>query len=164
MSIKLTCTFAALRHRQLISGAVQRKKKEMPKKIIVFVCVLFVMGAVDAFAESPQEASSTILKLLKDKNYSDLFQQRFTEWYKAEAEGIETQTAIKKLTPRWEKNHGIMVNLFEQLSQSEFTLTKDEKYLKTETGDVATAKVTIQGKEIPYRLYKMKNGLWGFRM
>ena len=136
----------------------------MLKRIIMFVCVLVVFCTVDALAETPQEASASILKLLKDKNYSDLFQQRYTEWYKAEAEGIETQTAIEKLTPRWEKNHEMMVKLFEQLSQSEFILTKNEKHQKTETGDVATAKVTIAGKEVPYRLYKMNNGLWGFHM
>lgn len=136
----------------------------MLKKVIILVCSLIIFYAVDAIAETPQEAAASILKLLKDKNYSDLFQQRYTEWYKAEAEGIETQRAIEKLTTSWEKNHDMMVKLFDQLSSAIFMLSKNENHQKTETGDVATAKVTIGGKEIPYCLYKMNNGLWGFHI
>ena len=134
-----------------------------------------VARAIKASTMTGVAARSSLIKLYGEEGYRGILKAaedaaqtggKGIESFINNLKGLpkETQTAIKKLTPMWEKNHGIMVNLFEQLSQSEFTLTKDEKYLKTETGDVATAKVTIQGKEIPYRLYKMKNGLWGFRM
>ena len=136
----------------------------MFKRITICIFVLVTFCAVDAIAETPQEGASKILEYLEGKNYSDIFQHRYTEWYKAEAAGMKTKTAIDKLSTRWEKNHGVMVNLYKQLSKAEFKFSKNQNPQKTETGDVATAKVTIGGKEVPYRLYKMKNGLWGFHM
>ena len=136
----------------------------MFKRITICIFILVTFCAVDAIAETPQEGASKILKFLKAKNYSDLFQQRYTEWYKAEEAGMKTEKAIDKLSARWEKNHEMMVNLYEQLSKAKFEFSKNQNPQKTETGDVATAKVTIAGKQVPYRLYKMSNGLWGFHM
>ncbi|MCP4352675.1 MAG: hypothetical protein GY795_45045 [Desulfobacterales bacterium] len=134
----------------------------MMKRIIIFVIVMFC--ALEAAAETPQEGATAILKLLKGRNYSDLFQQRYSEWHKVEARGIKPEEAVKKLSAMWEKNYDMLVKLFEQLAKAEFELTKREKPQKTETGDIATATVTIGEKKIPYRLYKMKNGLWGFHI
>ena len=64
----------------------------------------------------------------------------------------------------FEKNYDMMVKLFEQLTSCEYELSKREKPQKTETGDIASGTVLLGEKKIPYRLYKMKSGLWGFHM
>lgn len=134
------------------------KKRVVAIAIIVFCC------AMKAAAETPQEGAAVILNLLEGRNYSDLFQQRYSDWYKVEAEGVEPEAAIKKLSGFMEKNYDTLIILFENLAHTEFEISTREKSRETEAGDVATATIAIDGKEIPYRLYKMKNGLWGFDM
>ena len=125
---------------------------------------LVMCGAFGATAETPQEGATAILKLLKDRNYTDLFSQRYSEWHKVEASGKTPEEAVKKLSALWERNYDMMVTLFEQLSKAEYKLSKSEIQQKSETGDMATGTVSIGDKTIPYRLYKMKNGRWGFHM
>lgn len=136
----------------------------MMKRIIVIVFAIVMFCALEVAAETPQEGATAILKMLKARNYSDLFQQRYSEWHKVEAEGVKPEVAIKKLSTIWEKNYDMLVKLFEKLSNAQFKITKNDNPQKTETGDIATSTVTIGEKKIPYRLYKMKNGLWGFHM
>lgn len=139
----------------------------MIKHTLVAMMLLFAMTllwAPSAAAETPQEGAKAILTLLKERNYTDLFQKRYSEWYKAEAEGMKPEAAIERLSARWEKNHDMMVKLYEQLASSEFELSKNEMPQETETGDIATAMVSIGEKKVPYCLYKMKSGLWGFHL
>lgn len=131
------------------------------KQILVAILMCCALGAA---AETPKEGAVTMLKLLKERNYNDLFQQRYAEWYKVEAEGKETAEAIKKLSSMWERNYDMMVKLFEQLASAEYDISTTDNPLQSETGDVATATVSIGGKSVTYRLYKMKNGLWGFHL
>ena len=56
----------------------------------------------------------------------------------------------------------MLLSVFKQLASAEFTLSKSDTPNQQETGDVATATITLNGKDIPYQLFKMKNGLWGF--
>lgn len=125
---------------------------------------LVALWTVGVFAETPKEGAAAILQLVTDRNYSVLFQQRYCEWYKVEAEGVEPEKAINKLSSMWEKNHEMMVQLYKQLANADFELSKNEKPQETETGDVATATVLIGEKKVPYSLYKMKSGRWGFHL
>ncbi len=120
--------------------------------------------ALGVAAEPPQEGSKAMLKMLKERNYDALFKQRYSEWYKVEAEGKNSDEAIQKLSSIWEKNYDMMVSLFEQLAGAEYELSKNENPQISETGDVATATVSIGEKKVPYPLYKMKSGLWGFHL
>jgi hypothetical protein len=141
----------------------QRKEQDMFKRVMVVVA-LVLCCAVTAAAETPKEGAAEILKLLADKNYTELFPARYTEWYKTEEDGAEPEVAVEKLAGMWEKNYAMMTELFTQLTEADFVITQDEQHQKTETGDVATATVTIGGQEVPYRLFKMNNGLWGFHL
>ncbi|MDH5525479.1 MAG: hypothetical protein OEY01_16035 [Desulfobulbaceae bacterium] len=136
------------------------------KKLIplIVLTLLFLIGfAVTAQAETPREASKAILELLTAQNYEKLFRTRYCELYKAKSEG-EVSKAIKILSAYWEKDHETMINLFEQLSNGDFLISKHEYAQVTETGQKATCQVTLGQKNIPYTLYEMKNGLWGFHM
>lgn len=133
----------------------------MMKRILASIVLCCVLGVS---AETPQEGSTAIFNLLKERNYDALFQQRYTEWYKVAAEGNSSDEAIQKLSSIWERNYDVMLNLFEQLSSAEYELSKNENPQETETGDVATGTVSLGEKQIPYTLYKMKNDLWGFHL
>jgi hypothetical protein len=57
-----------------------------------------------------------------------------------------------------------MKQIYTQLAEAEFELSEREKPQVSETGETATATVKMGEKERPFKLYKMKNGLWGFHM
>ena len=133
----------------------------MMNRILVVLVMCCALGAV---AETPQEGSKAILEMLKERNYDELFKQRYSEWYKVEAEGKKPDEAIQKLSAIWERNYGTMINLFEQLADAEYELSRNENPQRSETGDVATGTVSLGEKKMPYPLYKLKSGLWGFHM
>lgn len=133
----------------------------MKKRILFAMIMCCALGAV---AETPKEGASAILKLLEAREYSTLFQQRYSEWYKVETEGKDPAEAVRKLSARWERNYAMMVDLFVQLSSADFQISRTDTPQESETGEVATGTVLIGGKDIPYQLYKMKNGLWGFHL
>ena len=134
----------------------------MIKYFLISMLLCVNAGFCATEQETPQDAAGTIAGLLEKRDYSTLFEQRYTEWYKVEAEGVAPEAAIKKLSSRWEKQHGMLLSVFKQLASAEFTLSKSDTPNQQETGDVATATITLNGKDIPYQLFKMKNGLWGF--
>lgn len=123
--------------------------------------VLFSL-ALTVGAETPNEGAKAILDLVKSKNYTDLFKTRYAEWYKVEADKVEPQKAVESLSGKWEKQHDLMLSLYEQLSTAEYELSSIDSPQASETGEVATTTVTLGQKKIPYKLYKMKSGLWGF--
>jgi len=135
----------------------------MKKLIPLITFALVFLVALTAQAETPQEASKAILMLLEQKDYDELFRTRYSELHKAEKEG-KVDEAIKTLSGYWDKNHQTMIGLFEQLSNGHFTISKHDYAQITETGQKATCQVTIGGKIIPYSLYEMKTGRWGFHM
>ena len=124
--------------------------------------VLFSI-ALTAGAETPNEGAKTILDLVKAKNYADLFKTRYAEWYKVEAEKADPQAAVEKLSKRWEKQNATILSIYEQLSTAEYELGTMDNPQVSETGEVATATVTLGQKKIPFKFYKMKSGLWGFQ-
>lgn len=134
------------------------------KAIIMTMLICCVAGCSATKKETPQDGAAAISDLLQKRDYSTLFQERYSEWHKVEAEGVEPEVAIKKLSAMWEKQHDMLASVFKQLASAEFALSKSEMPQKTETGDVATANVSVNGKDIAYRLYRMKNGLWGFHL
>ncbi len=133
-------------------------------KALIMALLICCFGCSAAKTETPQRGARAIGDLLKARDYSTLFQERYCEWYKVEAQGMAPDAAIKKLSARHETQHDLLVALFDQLSAAEFTLSRSDTPQETETGDVATATVTLEGRDIPSRLYKMKNGRWGFHL
>lgn len=126
------------------------------------LAVLLIWGALSTAAETPQEAATTILNLLKERNYEALFQQRYSQWHRVKAEGGDA--AITKLSAVWERDYDKALLLFQQLSTADYKLGKSERPRTGETGEIATATVSIDGEALPYQLFRMKSGLWGFQM
>ena len=131
------------------------------KKLIVF---LSFIAALALNAETPQEGAKAIYELIKAENYAELFPTRYSEWYKVENEGIASDKAIAQLSRGYQKNHEMILSIYRQLAEAEFELSQREKPQVSETGEIATATVKMGEKERPFKLYKMKNGLWGFHM
>lgn len=134
------------------------------KALMMTMLICFVVGCSATKKETPQDGAAAISDLLLKRDYSTLFQERYSEWHKVKTEGIEPGVAIEKLSAMFEKQHDMQVSVFKQLASAEFTLSKSEMPQMTETGDVAAATVSVNGKDITYRLYRMKNGLWGFHL
>ena len=134
------------------------------KSLMMAILICCITGCFAPENETPQGAAAAISDLLSNRDYSTLFQERYSEWHKVEAEGVEAEVAITRLSAMWEKQHDMLASVFKQLASAEFALSKSEMPQKTETGDVATANVSVNGKDITYRLYRMKNGLWGFHL
>lgn len=132
----------------------------MKKLMVAFLFSLFAMSVQ---AETPQQASQAILKLLKANDFETLFRTRYTELHKAKTPE-EEKKVIEVLSGYWKKDIKMIVSVFEQLSGAEFKISKHEHAQKTETGRKAEAPVKIGDKEGKYQLYEMKSGLWGFHM
>ena len=137
-------------------------RKIMMKKLIPLVMVMCC--ALGAVAETPKEGAEAILKLLEKREYSTLFQQRYSEWYKVDDVGKDPAEAVEKLSSRWERNYTMMVDLFSQLTDADFQMSTSETPQESETGEVAAGTILIDGKDVSFRLYKMKSGLWGFHL
>ncbi|HEY5653437.1 MAG TPA: hypothetical protein VIR63_03600 [Pontiella sp.] len=133
-------------------------------KLIMMAILICCAGCSAPKEETPQAAAAVISELLQQRNYSTLFQERYSEWHKVEAEGVPPEVAISKLTALFEKQHDTLVDVYNQLAKAEFTINQNDIPQKTETGDVASATISLNGENIPYRLYKMKTGLWGFHL
>ncbi len=125
----------------------------------------FAVSAADApKAETPKDGAAAILKLLKDRSYSELFQKRYSEFYKAEAQGMKPEQAVEKLTEVFNKNYDRLLKQYEAMAKADFTIEKNPAPQQTETDEIATATVQIGETKTPCRLYKMKTGGWGFHL
>lgn len=128
-----------------------------------FLCLLLLLAASVVRADTPNEAAKAVLELVKAENYSELFRTRYTEWYKIDSEKMSAEEAITQLASRWKKQREMVLSIYTQLSTAEFTVSDKGSGLVSETGERATAKVTMGTQQIDFVLYRMKNGLWGFR-
>ena len=133
----------------------------MTKRLILILCLFC---AVALSAETPREGAKAIHKLIKDRDYSELFQTRYSEWFTLEDANKRPEEAIEKLGSVWELNRDVVLSIFKQLSKADFEISENPNPLENETGEVATADVQIGQREVPYKLYKMTNGLWAFHM
>ncbi len=131
------------------------------KQLITLLC--FTVAAI-AHAETPQEAAQVIHGLIKAENYTELFTTRYSEWHKVESEGIAPAKAVEMLSGGLKKRRETMLSIYRQLSEANFTISTSETPQVSETGQVATAKVKIGEREGPFKIYEMKNGLWGFHL
>ena len=125
---------------------------------------LALLCALPVLAETPNEAASAIHDLIAERNYEVLFPTRYTEWHKAEKEGVPKEKAIARLTRMFEKQHDMLLQLYAQLKDAEFTIAEAPIPQPTETGKMATAEVTLGERTIPFNLYEMKDGTWGFHL
>lgn len=133
------------------------------KKLNIIIAAFSLILAISLQAETPQQASQVILKLVKENNYDELFRTRFCELHKAK-DAEETREVIEVLSGYWKEDQSKIINTFEQLTTAEFVISEHKYAQKTETGKKATAPVNLDGKEGKYVLYELKTGLWGFHM
>ena len=131
-------------------------------KKTLFVWIL--LSSTMLCAETPAEGAAVIHELVKEKNYDVLFPTRYSEWYKVKKEGVAEDVAIAKLSKLFEKEHEVILSAYAQLTKADFTLSEQENPQISETGKVASAIVKISSKEIPFKLYEIKGGAWGFRL
>lgn len=133
------------------------------------VSLIFLGLFISAFssistAETPNEAASEIHALLASKSYETLFKTRYSEWYKVEKESMEEDEAVKKLSQVFEQQHSLLLSVYEQLKNAEYTISKNDNPQPSENGRVAQATITLQSKALPFKLYQMKNDKWGFHL
>ena len=126
--------------------------------------ILSLGFAASLHAETPQEGAKAIRALIEAKKYEELFKTRYSEWHKVAKAGVSEEEAIVKMSKRFDLQHKVMMDLYGVLSTAKFEMGKAEIVQESETGKTATAKVKIGDKEIPFTLYEMKNGKWGFHM
>lgn len=124
--------------------------------------LLGVFGALLLQAETPQAAARAIHQLIQAENYVELFPARYTEWYKFEQQGIAQDQAIAQLARGFQGQRALILSVYSQLAKAEFKLSQRDNPQISENGKIATASVRLRDKEIPFTLYQMKNGLWGF--
>ena len=140
-------------------------KRAMMLSMLWIGCMGLLAGCGSKeMAETPQAAAKAILELVEARDYATLFPTRYSEWYKVDKEGVPHDQAIGKLSGQFEKQYDMIVDLYTQLSSASFELGVHEYAQEMETGEKATATVTIRGQEMPFSLYRMKNGLWGFHL
>jgi hypothetical protein len=130
-------------------------------KTFLFLALLFISAV--ARAETPNDAAKVILELVTSENYSDLARNRYAEWYKAELEKTDAEEAIARLSAIWKKRREVLLSAYTQLTTAEFTLGQTATPLPSETGETATAKMTMGTKTVNFTFYRMKTGVWGFR-
>lgn len=136
--------------------------KHLVLKIIVVLTLICSASAIHA--ETPNEGAAAIRDLIKEKKYDVLFPTRYSEWYKTEKEGIGKDEAVAKLSKMFEKRHDVFVSIYDQLASAEFTISEKENPQKGETGKVASTVIKVGTREVPFKLYEMKNGTWGFHL
>ena len=105
-----------------------------------------------------------MLELVKERNYTVIFTERYAEWHKVEDAKRRPEEAVQKLSSGWELNRDMILSIFKQLSKSKFELGTNPDPQESETGEIATTYVIIGDRKIPYTLYKLKSGVWGFHM
>ncbi len=129
---------------------------------LLSLVLIFFSSALSA--ETPNKAASEIHSLLASKDYDTLFKTRYSEWYKAKKENMKEEDAIKMLSQRFEKQHSILLSVYEQLKTAKFTISERENPQQSENGKVAQAMVTVNSKKLPFKLYQMKDDKWGFHL
>ncbi|NQZ68989.1 MAG: hypothetical protein HRT89_13075 [Lentisphaeria bacterium] len=137
------------------------------KKCIAAILVLMVSFQVQAKekAETAEDGLKNIIALYKAKDFSTLIKTRYTEIHKT-----KSKEDIDKLVAMFTKRFGNeaklnqIIGFLESAAKAKAKLIKEEKPQKTETGNVAVFKAKLGEKEIDYKLYKMKTGLWGFHL
>ncbi|MEX0330721.1 MAG: hypothetical protein AB3N64_04795 [Puniceicoccaceae bacterium] len=136
----------------------------MKNKLIKFLLPLALLfsSTLMAEAETPNEAAAAILSLLEEKDYEAIFTTRYTEWYKVEAAGVDPAAAVEKFSKRWERQYDMLISVYQQLKDAEFQLTTSEIKQQGETGRVAVANVKLGDKDLPFKLFEVEDGTWGF--
>jgi hypothetical protein len=128
----------------------------------IFALLFGVFGALLLQAETPQAAARAIHQLIQAENYAELFPTRYSEWYKFEQQDIARDQAIAQLARGFQAQRELILSVYSQLAKAEFELRQRDNPQISENGKIATASVKLGDKEMPFTLYQMKNGLWGF--
>ena len=130
---------------------------------VIITVLLFMAGGL--FAETPKEAAKALKALYETKNFEKLVKERYTELHKAKTDK-DVQKVIDMISGQFskEKNLKMILSIYDQLINVEPTVEDNPKPQQGESGKVAVFKVKFGDKEIPFKLYQMKNGKWGFHL
>ncbi|QQL46172.1 hypothetical protein [Sulfuriroseicoccus oceanibius] len=133
-------------------------------KSFLKIAALSLLALASSLAETPQEGLAKITEYYKNSNFKQLITERYSEIHKA-----KTDEEVAKFVAKFEKRFADpkrlekVVAQFEMIAGYEVTIEEDETPQPTETGKVA--KFTKPGEEgRSFKLYEMKNGLWGFHL
>lgn len=130
----------------------------------IAIALSILCSACSKHSETPNEAAAAIRDLIKEKEYDILFPERYSEWYKTKEEGIGKDEAVAKLSGMLEKRHELIVSIYDQLVTADFTVTEEGNPQESETGKVASTVIEVSTREVPFKLYEMKDGTWGFHL
>lgn len=132
-------------------------------KSIIFLLLLFIAGS--SFAETPKEAAKALRALYESKNFDKLVKERYTELHKAKSDK-DVQKIIDMISGQFsnDKNLKMILGIYDQILNTEPTIKENSQPQKSESGKVAIFKVKFGDREIPFKLYQMKNGKWGFHL
>ena len=130
----------------------------------IAIALSILCSACSKHSETPNEAATAIRDLIKEKKYDVLFSERYSEWYKVKEEGIGKDEAVAKLSGMLEKQYDVVVSIYDQLATSDFTISEKENPQEGETGKVASTVIKVGTREVPFKLYEMKDGTWGFHL
>ncbi len=136
----------------------------MKKTALKIATALTLFCSAILHAETPNEGAAVIRDLIKEKKYEVLFPSRYSEWHKTEKEGLGKDEAVAKLSKMFEKRHEAFVSIYDQLAAAEFTISERENPQEGETGKVASTTIKLGSREVPFKLYEMKDGTWGFHL
>ncbi|MCM8528393.1 MAG: hypothetical protein NE327_17855 [Lentisphaeraceae bacterium] len=137
---------------------------------ILMICFLtlspgfiFAEEKEEETGETPQEALLEIKKLYETKNFTKLVKERYTEIFKADSPD-EEKKIIEMLSKRYdkEKNMKITLSFLNEAVKVEPKVQFNPSPNENEDEHMAIFQVSMHGSNIDYKLYKMKNGKWGF--
>ena len=135
------------------------------RKFQLLLSIAFLFTAFNLFAETPKEGAAAIKKLFESKNFETLVKERYTELFKAKSDD-EVQKLIDMISKRFgnEKNLKMILSIYDEVLKVEPVVEDDPSPLESENGKMATFLIKFHGKEIPFKLYQMKNEKWGFHL
>jgi len=133
-------------------------------KSLLKVAALSLVALANSLAETPQEGLAKITEYYKTSNFQQLITERYSEIHKA-----KTDEEVAKIVAMFEKRLADPKRLektvaqFEMIAGYDVTIEEDKSPQPTETGKVAKFnKPGAEGRA--FKLYEMKNGLWGFHL
>ena len=125
--------------------------------VFLFFCSLSVS------AETAIEGLKEIKALYEAKNFEKLIKERYSEIHKAK-DDAEVEKIIGFMKKRFgnEKNLNMVLKIYEGAEKVEPVIMKNPSPNESEDENMAVFKIKFHGKELPFNLYQMKNGKWGF--
>lgn len=128
---------------------------------ILFILLLLLLGSTAASAESPREGLQAIIDLHEAEEFSTLIRERYSELDKA-ISAAKVDALIERYTQRasGERLQDVIAQYTRFLEEPP-QIVINPMPRSTETNSMA---IFTLGNDKTLRLYKQKNGKWGFHL